>query len=325
MGGCMRLSISCILYPPGLHGVYLVSLPVPRGYGVFHVVVPRQDVACLPQHGLDLSLPEGDRPGDGGEHITADIERQQPPEFLGNGGIGIHAEVAVHQSRSEDGRGLGAPHDAVELLPRVSEVVAVEVDDDDLGIGLGIGEHHVADVVVPVLEGLGTVTEQVTVLLNEAQEVVIPVKMDGAIRVHLNFAVDLGVEPRLPIGLICGGGDGVDTGQVFSRVATQTVLYLGREGGDGGLGIHPVDPGMDGVDPLLALSDGHGQAHGDPRGGHGLLQVKESCEAVAPLAGGDTEEVGGAVGGDGAVFLVPRPAVVDGGEGLEVGEFRFHG
>ena len=104
---------------------------------------------------MDLALPEGDRPGDGGEHVTADVERQQPPEFHGNGGVGIHAEVAVHQSRSEDGRGLDAPHDAVELLPRGSKVVAVEVDDDDLRDAALAGQHHVADVVVPVLEALG--------------------------------------------------------------------------------------------------------------------------------------------------------------------------
>ncbi len=60
------------------------------------------------------------------------------------------AEIAVDHSGGENGARLRAPYDAVEFLPRVAEIEAVEVDDHQPSIF----QHQVADVIIPVLEAL---------------------------------------------------------------------------------------------------------------------------------------------------------------------------
>ncbi len=112
-------------------------------------------------------------------------------------------KISVNVARGKRGRRLRAPYDAVEFLPRVAEIVAVEVDDHDLAVLY----HHIAYVIITVLIALRTVAEQMAVCLEVVEYVMITVEFQRTLGVHPDLAVDLRVEPRLPIGLIIGGGD----------------------------------------------------------------------------------------------------------------------
>ena len=156
-----------------------------------HTVIPAHDLLRLPDHGPDLTFAEGDRPGKGREGIAADVKGQKLPECPGNAAV----EIAVHHAGSEPRRSLRAPYDAVEFLPGVAEITPVKVDDHQLAPL----DHHIPDVIIPVLIKLRPSVKKGSVLREIVKKRRVAFKLYRTFFISLYLAVDLGVEPCFPI------------------------------------------------------------------------------------------------------------------------------
>ena len=218
-------------------GLQIEALGVPGGHGIAHTVVPGQHLPRLMEHDLHLPLPEGDRPGHGGKRVARNVEGQQLPEF----GRHVAVKVAVHHAGRKERRFLGAPDDAVEFLPRIAEVVPVEIDDLQPAAAV---DHHVPDMVVAVLEHLRPVPEQMAVRVYVVDKGLPALVVDRTFAVFLDLVVHLVVEPGFPVLLRFRGRDGMEPAQDASRVEPVCVLTRIGQLRDDFLQIISVDPGL---------------------------------------------------------------------------------
>ena len=134
---------------------------------------------------------------------------------------------------------LRAPRDAVEFLPRVAEVVAVEIDDPKFPRAV---EHHVADVVVAVLEALRAVFEQAAVFLDIRDDRLAALELDRAASENLDLPARLRVEALRPVGHIVRRRDAVDLLEDLPRLHAVHVLLHIRQVGERRFKLHAVDP-----------------------------------------------------------------------------------
>ena len=219
------------------------------------------------------------------------------------------AEIAVHHAGGEIRRALGAPDDTVELLPGVAPVDLLKVQD---GQSTTVVHHHVSDVVVAVLIGLGTAGQQMAAPGDILQKGFPALVFQGAAIIHGDFAVNLPVEadfPRLGIGR---GGEGVELSQNPAGLQTVAILGLGRQGGDHRFRVLTVDPALDRIDALFAFSKLQRAAHGDLQRGSRLHAAKLPKLFIVLIRRGDTQQVSAAKTIACAVFPVPGPALVNG-------------
>lgn len=118
---------------------------------------------ALAAHDGNLFFAEGNCPGQRAKGIGAKVKSQKIPEGLGDAAI----KVAVDHSTGK-GRGiLCGPDDAVELLPWVTIIIPVKIDDCKNAL---IIDHHIANMIVAMLVGLGTVGKKMTVGGNIGEE-----------------------------------------------------------------------------------------------------------------------------------------------------------
>ena len=84
--------------------------------------------------------------------ITADIECEQFPELHGN----VMIKISVYHAGRKERRLLGTPNDTVELLPRITIVITVKINNIQLSVP---ADHHITDVVVAMLISLRSAFE----------------------------------------------------------------------------------------------------------------------------------------------------------------------
>ena len=252
-------------------------------------------------------IPKGNRPRDRRKHIAADIKGKQLPEFHRH----IAVKISVHHAGRKPRSRLGAPDNPVELLPRVAKVITVKVYNDQFSLF----NHHVADVVVAMLVGLGPSRQQMAVFFYIGDNILRALKMDRTFLIHFDFPIHLPVKTGFPVRQIFRGWNGVDFFQYPSRVQAIGVLFRFWEMGDYLFRILPINPGLDAVYPLFTPSKFHRLAHGDSKGGGLLLHLEHVLTLPAFFFGGKPDEIPCPVGSGHTVFDIHRPTLVDGLKG----------
>ena len=293
----------------------VISLEIPGRYDVSHIVIPLKHLRRLAQHGIYLLLPEGDCPVYGGQGIAGDVEGEQPPEFLRD----MALKVPVHHA-GEQRRGLGAPYDAVELLPGIPDIEPIEIDYIKLPAFV---QHHVPDVVISMLTGLGPVFQQMAVLPDIPDKSLSPGILYGAFPVFSDLRVHLPVEPRLPVlqgssrlPFLCKG-DGMQPAKDAPGLQPAGILSAVRQHRHHFLRSCPLDPALDRIHTLLTDPESQGHAHGDAQGRSLLHHPEFGLLPVILGHGGDAEEIFRSLGTPflrlrgGTVFPVIRPALID--------------
>ena len=222
----------------------------------------------------------------------------------------LTAKIAVYISRCECGGGLRTPDDAVEFLPWVAEIVAVEVDDDYLAVL----DHHISDVIVTVLIALRAIFQQMSVCREVVENVMIALKFQRAFEVHSDLAVDFCIEARLPIGLVNGRGDRVDEAQILAGFIAEAILLIFTHIFDCFFRVNALDEALEHIISLVALAAFDRSAHRNAECRDLLLHTEHILVSLAARGACHAQKKDVAVSIDSTVFFIARPALVDLGQ-----------
>ena len=180
------------------HGVMKCLLPlsawrlIPGGDRLGHLPEPGKHIFGLIQHDLQLLLSPGNCPGNGRQGVAGDIEGQKAEECI----RGPPAEISVQLSSGKGRARLGTPDDAVELLPGVSLIESVKIQDAD---AFFLVYDHVPRMVVAMLETLRTVFQEVAVRFQVIQDEGVSGKIHAAGPVGADLHVHFPAETNRPV------------------------------------------------------------------------------------------------------------------------------
>ena len=134
--------------------------------------------------------------------------------------------------------------------------------------------HHIADVVVAVLEALRTAMQKMPVFVNVPDHVLRSIELQRAVAVAFDFPVDFFVEAGFPFLLRIRRGDGVDFGKNPSGGESEGILFGIGIRSDCFFRVRTVDPCLNGVYEFVRFSERQRAAHRDSERVHCLHDLE---------------------------------------------------